>query len=286
MNGNWRLSRTLLGRVLIMTSALLVMAGTSPYAAAQSTALPELDRTSIEVSDLERALTLYRDALGFVVDSTIEHPETSAVRQLVGNDARGSVRETLLSSRAGIATLGLVEAVGRSAADPAGATLRLEIPGFDEVIGRAKALGLTVLPERSSVNVHSQPTREQVIVDWDGNRIVVYALDFEEVVVGDCVEVGTLQRWKVFDDRQIFVEGSEPGTLLLLTMRARCRGALYSRLFEIPNETGRICRDDGRIAYRDAGLRRTCSVETFEIVPDLEEATRRANERRGAAQYQ
>ena len=278
MNENKWLKRVLPGLV----AAIAIMA-VSP-AGAQSPPLPELDRVSIDVSNLDRSLTLYRDALGFVVDSTLQHPEGSAARQLIGG--QGRVREALLSSRAGVAALGLLEAPGRDSDDQAGGTLRLELARFDAALEKVRALGLTVLPERSSVNVHSQPIRERVIVDWDGNRILVFALDFDEVIVGDCIEVGTLQRWKVFDDRQIFVEGSQPGTLLLLTMRARCRGALYSRLFEIPNETGRICKDDGRIAYRDAGLRRTCRIEAFEIVTDLDEAARRANERRGAAQYQ
>lgn len=96
----------------------------------------------------------------------------------------------------------------------------------------------------------------------------------------ECVEVGDLKRWQVFDDHYMFIEGSKPNSTLLLTMRSRCRGVLNVRCFEILNSAGRLCKKKPRIAYKDTGLRRTCRIGTFEYVPNAEEAERRFKERK------
>lgn len=250
---------------------------------------PGVERVSVFVSDLERSLTFYEEALGFEPDDIVRHAPNSFAHEVFGLNADDDVREVVLRSRNDAAIIGLVE-VRRSglevAANRGRAAIWVEVRLFDQVIAKVRELGLTVLTERSTENLSRQPVREQVVVDWDGNRVILYSLDYDDVIVGDCVVVGDLQDWKVFDDRQIYIEGTVSGTRLLLTTRARCRGALYSRLFQIPNEERRLCKSDGRIAYLDAGLRRTCRIETFELVPDLDEAARRAIERRRAAQYQ
>lgn len=267
----------------------VVCLGLSAFAWANEAIDPGVERVSVFVSDLERSLSFYRDVLGFEPDEIVEYEMNSFAHEVFGLNADETVREVLLRSRDEESRFGLVE-VRRSGLDivtnRGRSALWVEVRLFDRVIAGARELGLTVLKERSTENLSRQPVREQVVVDWDGNRIVLYSLDYDDVIVGDCVVVGDLQDWKVFDDRQIYIEGTVSGTRLLLTTRARCRGALYSRLFEIPNEERRLCKSDGRIAYLDAGLRRTCRIEIFELVPDVDEAARRASHRRSAAQYQ
>ena len=271
----------------------LVMTALSPLAALPAAAAegvePGIHRVSLLVSDLERSLNFYEEVLGLEPDEVVQHEANSFVHDLFGLEADETAREVLMRSRNRSSTVGLVEVRNAGldiVANRGRSALWVEVRRFDRVVEQVRELGLTIYDERSTVNLSRQPVRERVVVDWDGNRIVLYALDYENVIVGDCIEVGDLQDWKVFDDRQIYVEGTVSGARLLITTQARCRGALYSRLFEIPNEERQLCKSSARIAYLDAGLRRTCRVETFELVPDVEEAARRATERRSAAQYQ
>ena len=266
-----------------------LMACAAPQAHAAEGVEPGVQRVSLLVSDLDRALTFYEGVLGLEPDQVVRHEADSFAHDLFGLESDVTVREVLLEADNRAMSVGLVEVRDAGldiVANRGRSALWIEVRLFDQVVEQAGELGLTVYDERSTENLSRQPIRERVVVDWDGNRVVLYALDFEEAFVGECIEVGDLTDWKVFDDRQIYIEGTVSGARLLLTTQARCRGALYSRLFEIPNEEGELCKSGGRIAYRDAGLRRTCRVEAIELVPDVEEAARRATERRSAAQYQ
>jgi catechol 2,3-dioxygenase-like lactoylglutathione lyase family enzyme len=276
-------------RTALRLGVAILCLGLTAFAAANEAVEPGVERVSVFVGDLDRALTFYRDVLGFEPDDVIDHERNSFAHDVFGLNSDETVREVLLRSRDEKPKFGLVEVRGTGldiVTNRGRSALWVEVRLFDRVIADARKLGLTVLKERSTENLSRQPVREQVVVDWDGNRIVLYSLDYDDVIVGDCIVVGDLQDWKVFDDRQIYIEGTVSGARLLLTTRSRCRGALYTRMFEVPNEERRLCKSDGRIAYLDAGLRRTCRVETFELVPDVEEAARRASHRRRAAQYQ
>ncbi|MEO1202670.1 MAG: VOC family protein [Pseudomonadota bacterium] len=248
---------------------------------------PGIDRVNLYVSDLERSMTFFGDVLGFQAGAIERHAPGSFAHDLMDLGTNVTLRETVLRLGDSDSVLGLVEADGVAKPDTAGTAVRIEVRSLDSAIAGAERLGLTVMAEHEAENAIGQSVRQRVVVDWDGNRIALYdVVANQALVVGDCVVVGDLLSWKVFDDRQIYIEGTEAGTRLLLTTRARCRGALYSRLFEIPNSEGRLCRTGSRIAYLDAGLRRTCRIDNFELVRDIDEASTRAKERRSAAQYQ
>lgn len=270
---------------MLLLVAICLLFGTAVQA--QDAAEPDVDRVNLYVSDLERSMAFFGGVLRFRAGANDRHAPGSFLHDLMGFSTDVTLRETVLRLEDSNSVLGLVEAGGAVKPDIAGTAVRIEVRSLDSAIAGAERLGLTAMSEHEAENALGQSVRQRVVVDWDGNRIALFEVGANEaLIVGDCIVVGDLLSWKVFDDRQIYIEGTEPGTRLLLTTRARCRGALYSRLFEVPNSEGRLCRSGSRIAYLDAGLRRTCRIDNFELVRDIDEAAARAKERRRAAQYQ
>ena len=133
--------------------------GLSLSAAANEAIEPGVERVSIFVSDLERSLTFYEDALGFDPDDIVSHEPNSFAHEVFGLNADASVREVLLRARNDEAIIGLVE-VRRSglevAANRGRAAIWVEVRMFDEVVAKVRELGLTLLTERSTENLSRQ----------------------------------------------------------------------------------------------------------------------------------
>ena len=94
-----------------------------------------------------------------------------------------------------------------------------------------------------------------------------------QVPVGaDCHIIGKIERWQIFDDRHVFVEGADEDSRFLLTTRSMCRAMPNARLVEIPNPQQPVCNSGSRVAFPDGERRKTCTLSRVEKVASVDEA--------------
>lgn len=169
-----------LGAVL----ALLGLAGGigAPRAAADDYAGPLFKRQVVVVSDIERALRLYRDVLRFQQDSGINASESTSYTYDVLDVPRGARLRTsaLNAGTRQIRTMLLIEVTGiplprqtglRRAAAVVNANGR-----FAAIIAEVRALGLPLREPHVLDSVDPKDGRgvEQAFEDWDGNVVLLY----------------------------------------------------------------------------------------------------------------
>ena len=242
---------------------------------------PAIQRVSIAVSDLDRSLTLYSGILGLEVARVVEHP-TGRIREDEHPES-ASRREALLvaGSTPGQVISLLESRVETGSGSRSTPMLWLEVYDYARIVAEAGALGLDVSPERQKENLDNQPVRERRITDWDGNVIVVYRLESAELLGGECVDYGATQRWQVFDDRQVYVLGTDAEASYLVTTRSRCANVLRdAREIEVAARDGSLCVDGATLTFMTGSLTFNCRIDRIESVPSCSEAHRRATERR------
>ncbi len=139
-------------------------------------------RQALVVSDLDRALTLYRDLLGFQLDGGINRSETTSYVYDALEVPRGArVRTAALNggpvqSR----TMLLVEVTGVPVPPRSGVRTSLSVINANgrhaEIIDAARRMGLTI----RAPHVLESPTPgrpagvERAFHDWDGNVVLLY----------------------------------------------------------------------------------------------------------------
>ncbi len=242
---------------------------------------PAIQRVSIAVSDVDRSLTLYSGVLGLEVARMIEHASGRIQEDESANAAPR--REALLSAGSTPGqTISLLESNQEtSSAAGSAPTLWLEVYNYAQIVAEAEALGLEVSPERQLENLDTQPVRERQIIDWDGNVIVVYRLESAELLGGETVAFGETRRWYAFDDRHVYVQGTEADASFLVTTRSRCRNVLRdARRIEVASRDGSLCMDGARLSFMSGSLSYNCRLDRIEAVPTCTEAERRAAERK------
>lgn len=94
-----------------------------------------------------------------------------------------------------------------------------------------------------------------------------------------CHVIGKIEKWQIFDDRHVFVEGSGEDSKFFLTTRSMCRAMLNAVLIEIPNPQEPVCNSGSRIAFPDGARRKTCTLSQIEKVTSIDEATALFNSR-------
>lgn len=135
-------------------------------------------RANFIVADIDRALTFYRDVLGFTV-TFIKDSASDSYSYDVFEIARHNVmRFAVLSTPDQPNVMALTEVPD---AEPIKTTPRrsaiiLEIVEIDRVVTDAKTLGLSVYPEDKLVTKDGREGREIGIVDFDGNLVVIYLI--------------------------------------------------------------------------------------------------------------
>ncbi len=243
---------------------------------------PAIRRASITVTDLERSLTLYEDVLGLQVDRVVEYPADRFIDVTNSDGDARNLREAILTAGSTPnQEISLLETGTEMTTRTSSPVLWLEVYNYASVLRGAEALGLGVSPGRSLENLEHQPIRERSITDWDGNVVIVYRLQSAELMGGECVAYGETQRWEVFDDRQVYVQGTEDGTSYLITTRNRCRNVLRdARRIEVAKSDGFLCIDGARLSFRTGSLVYNCAIERIEGVSSCNEAHRLATERR------
>jgi catechol 2,3-dioxygenase-like lactoylglutathione lyase family enzyme len=255
-------------RLLLLITALFLFVATTSVDAHEPERQVRVERFSLEVSDLKRALRFYEDVLRLDIVGRLEQPET--VTTGVRSEEELRVEEVLLW-REGYFSLGLLEYEGEVGQVRTG-SVWVYTDQIDRVAADAGSLGLSVSDELRVASRVGEPIRQRLIEDWDGNQVYVQQRIPSEVLSGECAEIGKLQAWTVFDDRHIYISGTVPDSKYLLTMKIRCRGALHALRLTVPNSEGVMCRANARIGYLDAGLRRTCRVEQIEEVLNVDDA--------------
>lgn len=136
-------------------------------------------RPALIVADLDRALALYRDALGFTLQSVKDSPADSYSYEIFGVPPASRLRMAALDGPPGQPrTLALIEVrPALSQGDgPRSATV-VEVADFDATVARMQQVpGLRLLGERRLETHDGKLGREIGAIDADGHAIVVYHL--------------------------------------------------------------------------------------------------------------
>ena len=131
------------------------------------------------VADLDKALTFYRDVLGFDVTFTLPHNPESYSYPVFEIPRAAVMRFCVLSTATQERVMALTEVNGVSLAPvphPRRSAIVLEIDHPDAVMAGARALGLPVYDEAVLHTKDGRVGREIGIVDFDDNLVVIYKI--------------------------------------------------------------------------------------------------------------
>jgi len=131
------------------------------------------------VADLDRALTFYRDVLGFEVTFVLPDRPDSYSRPVFDIPDEARLQFCVLSTGTQERVMALTEITGIALAPvphPRRSAIVLEIDDPDAVVAGSRALGLTVHPEEVLLTKDGRRGREIGIVDFDDNLIVIYTI--------------------------------------------------------------------------------------------------------------
>jgi len=135
-------------------------------------------RANYVVATIERALTFYRDVLGFDVVFIKDSAEDSYSYDVFEIDKSNTMRFAVLGTPEQKNVMALTEVPSaKSIIDmPRRSAIILEIVEIDRVVAESKELGLKVYPEDKLVTKDGREGREIGIVDFDGNLVVIYLI--------------------------------------------------------------------------------------------------------------
>jgi catechol 2,3-dioxygenase-like lactoylglutathione lyase family enzyme len=150
---------------------------------------PFFQRANLVVRDLERALALYRDVLGFSVDYVIEGEDIAYSWVVFGMPEQAQLRLCTLGTPAQQRTLALTEVRGVELPPlptPRLAALVIRVQDMDRASTALLALdGVSVMREQVLHTQDGRRGREVGVVDADGHLIVLYSIDTGNVVTSD-----------------------------------------------------------------------------------------------------
>lgn len=135
-------------------------------------------RANFLVADIDRALTFYRDVLGFEV-VFVKDSDPDSYSYDVFEIARGpAMRFCVLRTADQPNVMALTEVPGLS---PSGVTPRragivLEARDIDQAVAASRQLGLRVYREDHLITKDGREGVEYGIVDFDGNLVVLYLI--------------------------------------------------------------------------------------------------------------
>ena len=169
-----------------LIAALVMMPMALAQTPASEAAQPAYDggyfkRQAIVVSDMERALTLYRDTLGFTLHSLTQSSETSYSYEVFNIPREASIRfATLDAGDVQIRTLALIEVTGVDLAPHTGirrAAAVINASGrYEQIVASLGEMGLEHMQPRPLGDPNSPRGQgiELGFLDWDGNLVVIY----------------------------------------------------------------------------------------------------------------
>ncbi len=136
-------------------------------------------RGNFVVADLERALTFYRDVLGFDVAYQLGHNPDSYSIPVFNIPDGAKLGFCTLSTREQVRVMALTEIKGvplPPVPAPRRSAIVLDVADPDKIISGAKSLGLTVYPEERLETNDGRIGREIGIADFDDNLVVIYTI--------------------------------------------------------------------------------------------------------------
>lgn len=137
-------------------------------------------RANFVVSDLERALVLYRDILGLNVEFMHESATDSYSYPVFEIDRSARLRFCVLSTATQPRVLALTEISGvplEPSPMPRRSAVVFEVPNIPEVLKACAAAGFHAYPEERLVTHDGRTGREIGLVDDDGHLVVIYRIE-------------------------------------------------------------------------------------------------------------
>ena len=137
-------------------------------------------RTNFLVSDLDRALVLYRDILGMTVDLIKESEEDSYSYDVFEIDRSIKLNFVLLSYENQPRVMALTELGKNSlakASHPRRSAIVIEVVDVDVILNKALENNFKIYREEKLVTHDGREGREIGILDDDGNLIVIYKIE-------------------------------------------------------------------------------------------------------------
>lgn len=138
----------------------------------------QLKRSVIMVSDLERALSIYRDFLGFT-ENYRQLAETDTFSHLlfgIPPEINTDFITLDLGEQQRVLALVAVNDVTHLPTSPR-AGLVVQVASVELSIAEAQGLGLKCLPVKHELNPENGPPRsESAFYDYDGNPVVIFDL--------------------------------------------------------------------------------------------------------------
>jgi len=137
-------------------------------------------RANYVVSDLDRALTLYRDILGLNIEFMHESEPDSYSYPVFEIDPSARLRFCVLNTATQPRVLALTEVTGiqlEPTPMPRRSAIVLDVPDIDAVLSGCADAGFHVYPEEQLVTHDGRVGREIGIVDDDGNLVVIYRIE-------------------------------------------------------------------------------------------------------------
>jgi catechol 2,3-dioxygenase-like lactoylglutathione lyase family enzyme len=137
----------------------------------------QVHRTHLLVSDIERALTIYRDIIGLKVNFLVDSLDVTY--DMFDLDRSAKCRTTFLSEGKGVfGSIAMTEAKGvtfPARPKPYGSCVIIELKEgrLAEIVPRIKALGLDASPP---MELDNPPRTDWSFTDFDGHRIVLFEI--------------------------------------------------------------------------------------------------------------
>ncbi|MFO7693970.1 MAG: VOC family protein [Vicinamibacterales bacterium] len=163
--------------LLIVFTAGPAPAQTAP--AAPAAGVVQVKRPNLVVSDMDRALRVYRDILGFKVFAVSPSGPDSYSYPVFKFPVNAKLKMATLNTADGVRVLAITELTGVPLPPrpvPHRSAVVLEVKGIEQVIARVTAEGLHVVPPRPSKTPEGLTFIEQAFEDHDGHLIVLYEI--------------------------------------------------------------------------------------------------------------
>jgi len=141
--------------------------------------LPYFQRAALVVDDLDRALAVYRDLLGFELEFVGDDKSDSFAYEIFTIPQEVKIRFAALSSKSQQRTLALIEAPGHAAAQSERRTaVIVQVESVAAALEGAAALGLGLCQPRTTLDPAKGPPRTEAgFYDHDGHTVVIYHLE-------------------------------------------------------------------------------------------------------------
>jgi catechol 2,3-dioxygenase-like lactoylglutathione lyase family enzyme len=136
-------------------------------------------RANFVVADLDRALSFYRDVLGFAVTFVLDHNPDSYSIPVFDIPAEARLRFCVLGTATQERVMALTEITGAPlppVPHPRRAAIVLEVDDPDAVMARARDIGAGVCDEGVLITKDGRKGREVGLIDFDDNLVVIYQL--------------------------------------------------------------------------------------------------------------